>query len=94
MKSPVARVGIVFALLAAATLAVIMYQIVTQQQKVTCEVCITFQGRTDCREAAGPDRSQAIRTATSNACAMISAGMADSISCDNTAPDRVTCSGE
>jgi len=89
-----ARIAAVFGILAVATLALILYQVVAKQQKVTCEVCITFQGRTDCREAAGPDRQEAVRTGTGNACALISSGMADSISCSNTPPDSVRCSGE
>ena len=94
MKSPVARIGLVFGVLALATFALIVYQIVTKQQRVSCEVCVTFRGLTDCREAAGPDRKEAVRTATSNACALISNGMADSISCSNTRPDSVRCSDD
>ena len=94
MKSPVAKVGLVFGFFAIATLALIVFQIVTKQQAVSCEVCITFRGRQDCREAAGPNRKEAIQAATTNACALISAGMADSISCGNTRPDKLTCSDD
>jgi hypothetical protein len=94
VKSPMARIGLVFGVLAVATLGLIMYQIVAKQQAVSCEVCITFEGRRDCREAAGPDRNEAIRTATSNACALISSGMAGSISCGSTRPDSVQCSDD
>ena len=94
MKSPVAKVGWIFGVFAVATLALIVYQIVAKQQAVSCEVCVTFQGRRDCGAAAGPNREEAIRTATGNACALIAAGMADSISCDNTTPDSVLCVGD
>lgn len=94
MKSPVARISLVFGVLAAATLALIIYQIIAKQQRVSCEVCVTFRGLTDCREAAAPNRDEAVQTATRNACALISSGMADSISCSNTRPDRVQCSGD
>jgi hypothetical protein len=94
VKSPVAKVGLVFGFFAVATLALIIFQIVTKQQAVSCEVCITFMGRQDCREAAGPVRGAAVQAATSNACALISSGMADSISCGNTEPDSVRCSGD
>jgi hypothetical protein len=56
-----------------------------------CEVCVTFNGRTDCREAFAKTRDEAIETATTNACALISGGMTDSIRCSNTVPDSVTC---
>ena len=94
VKSPMVRIGLVFGVLAVATLALIIYQIVEKQQRVSCEVCVTFRGLRDCREAAAPDRDEAIRTATSNACALISSGMADSISCSNTQPDSVRCSDD
>lgn len=94
MKSPVARIGLIFGLFAVATLALIIYQIVEKQQRVSCEVCVTFRGLRDCREAAGPDRDEAIRTATNNACSLISSGMADSISCSNTQPDSTRCSDD
>jgi hypothetical protein len=57
----------------------------------SCEVCITFNGRTDCREAFAQTRDEAIETATTNACALISSGMTDSIQCSNSKPDSVTC---
>ena len=94
VKSPMVRIGLVFGVLAVATLALIIYQIVEKQQRVSCEVCVTFRGLRDCREAAAPDRDEAIRTATSNACALISSGMADSISCGNTQPDSARCSDD
>ena len=94
MKSPIAKVGWIFGIFAVATLALIVYQIIAKQQRVSCEVCITFQGRTDCREAAGPNRKEAVQTGTSNACALISSGMAGSIECGNTVPDSVRCSGD
>jgi hypothetical protein len=94
MKSPIARIGLVFGLFAAATLGLIAYQIVTKQQRVSCAVCITFLGRTDCGEAAGPDRREALDAAKTNACALISSGMAESISCSNTEPDSLQCSDD
>ena len=62
-----------------------------QQAEVTCEVCVTYHGATRCRTAIGAERSEAIRTATDNACSFLASGMADSISCSNTTPDVATC---
>ncbi len=56
---------------------------------VRMEVCIEFKGRTDCGTAAAPTEEEAIRTATDNACALISSGMTDSIACSRTPPKSV-----
>ena len=55
----------------------------------SCEVCMTFQGRTNCAKANGTTREEAQRTATDTACAPISGGMTDTIQCSNTPPDSV-----
>jgi hypothetical protein len=54
-----------------------------------CEVCISFQNRTACRTAAASTDSQALRTATENACSQIASGVTDSIACENTPPQSV-----
>ena len=54
------------------------------------EACMSFQGRTACRTVSAATRDQALRTATENACALISSGMTDSMACDSTPPVRVT----
>ncbi len=59
-------------------------------RQVTCEVCMTFNGRTQCAKASGTTREEAQRTATDTACAPISSGMTESIQCSNTTPDSVT----
>ena len=58
-------------------------------QGYSCEVCITFNGRTNCAKASGTSREEAQRTATDTACAPITAGMSETIACSNTAPDSV-----
>lgn len=57
--------------------------------RVRCEVCITYQGRQACRTASASTRDLALRTATENACALISSGITDSNQCHNTPPDSV-----
>lgn len=56
---------------------------------IRCQVCITFQGRQACRTASASTRELALRTATENACAVISSGVTDSGQCRNTPPDSV-----
>ena len=57
----------------------------------TCEVCMDFEGRTQCRSAKGATREEAIRTATDNACAFLAQGMTDSMRCTRIPPSRVKC---
>jgi hypothetical protein len=59
------------------------------QRQVRVEVCVQFQGRTNCRTAAGPTEEQAIRTATDNACATIASGMTESMTCGRMPPQSV-----
>lgn len=90
MPSTQAKIALLTVVVVAATVGLLILAALGQAE-VTCEACITFHGRTQCRTAAGPDREQATRTAVDNACAFLSSGMTDSISCGNTPPDSVTC---
>ena len=53
------------------------------------EVCIEWNGRTECKVAAGATEQEAIRTATENACALISGGMTDSMNCSHATPNSI-----
>jgi hypothetical protein len=59
--------------------------------QVSCEVCITFRGGTECRTAQGATAEEAQRTATDVACTFLSSGMTDSIACGNTPPVKLMC---
>jgi hypothetical protein len=59
------------------------------QQRMTCRVCVTFNGRQDCRTASAASRQEAQRTAVDNACGLLASGVTDSIRCENTKPDSV-----
>ena len=59
------------------------------QKQIRAEVCVEFQGRKNCRTAAGPTQEQAVRTATDNACATITNGMTESMTCGRTPPVSV-----
>lgn len=58
-------------------------------RQFTCEVCMEFQGRTNCATASGTTREEAVRTATDTACATISGGMTESIQCSRTTPTSI-----
>ncbi len=85
MKKPV----LAAILFGAAVLGVIVYSSMGLRQ-FTYEVCMDYQGRTNCATASGTTQEEAIRTATDTACATISAGMTESIQCSSTPPARVT----
>ncbi|MBT3341554.1 MAG: hypothetical protein HN712_27030 [Gemmatimonadetes bacterium] len=56
----------------------------------TCEVCVTYNGKTNCAVASGTTREEAVRSATTTACGPISSGVTQVIQCGNTSPDKVT----
>ena len=77
--------GIVFV---AIVIGFVVYSTLTTG-RVRCEVCVTFRGQQSCRTASASTRELALRTATENACAIISSGVTDSNQCHNTPPDSV-----
>jgi hypothetical protein len=78
---------------AAAILAFValMYFAMKGQTQHSCEVCIEFNGRTQCRSAKGPTTKEATQTAADNACAMLTSGMTEIMSCGRTEPKSVKC---
>ncbi len=79
-------VGVVFAL---AFLAVLIFSTMGLSQH-RVEVCVEFNGRESCRTASGATRDEAQRTATDNACALITSGMANSMACGRKPPVKIT----
>lgn len=77
--------GIVFV---AIVIGFVVYSTLTTG-RIRCEVCVTFRGQQSCRTASASTRDLALRTATENACAIISSGVTDSNQCHNTPPDSV-----
>jgi hypothetical protein len=57
----------------------------------TCEVCVEYNGRTECRTAKGPSVAEATRTAQDNACGLLASGMTESMKCGRTPPKSVKC---
>jgi hypothetical protein len=57
----------------------------------TCEVCVTFNGRTQCRMASGTDQATATQTAHDNACAFLVASKTDGFLCSQAHPTQVKC---
>ena len=80
-------------LIAAALLAILGYIVYSSMalDQFSCEVCMEFRGRTDCRKAVGASEAEALRTALDTACAQLSSGMTDTIACSRTPPKSVAC---
>ncbi len=69
-------------------LGVIVYSTLSLA-RYECEVCMTFNGRSACRVAAGATREETIRTASDNACAFLASGRTDSMACGRTPPTSI-----
>jgi hypothetical protein len=68
--------------------ALITYQMLGHRQN-RVEVCMTFDGRSNCSTAAGNSKEEALRTATDAACAIIAFGVTDSQACGRSKPVSV-----
>ena len=84
MSKPVI-VGIVFVV---GVLGVLLYSTMNLA-KFKVEVCVTFNGRSDCRIASADTEEHALRTATSNACGLLASGVTDSLACEHSVPTSV-----
>lgn len=60
-------------------------------QEYTCEVCVDFNNRQQCRSASGSDRETTVRTAQDNACAFLVQSKTDGFLCAQAQPRQITC---
>ena len=77
--------GIAFALVVLGYLVMSSFR----RQAYRCEICITYKGQRDCGTGAAQTEPEAIRTATTIACAQIAGGIIEANQCENTPPDSV-----
>ena len=84
------KAGIVGGIFGVALLGAILYFSMGLEQ-YTCEVCIDFQGRTQCRTASGPAQQNAVQTAQENACSYVVYSKTEGFLCGQLTPTRVTC---
>ncbi|HEX9764417.1 MAG TPA: hypothetical protein VGA39_03975 [Candidatus Acidoferrales bacterium] len=77
--------------IAAAFLLFLLLMVVSSLSlgQVKVEVCMEFNGRTECRVAAAPNEAEAVSTATSNACGLLASGRDQNIACSNAPPRSV-----
>jgi hypothetical protein len=58
---------------------------------VSCEVCVEFNGRMQCRRASATTEEDAIRSATDNACSLVTSGRDELMACSAAPPSSVSC---
>jgi hypothetical protein len=78
-------------LVCAAVFFAALYYVTLAESSVSCTVCLDFGGGQSCKTVAAPDREQAIAQAMSTACASLSAGVTQGMSCMRTRPRSTTC---
>jgi hypothetical protein len=57
--------------------------------KYRVEVCVAFKGRSDCRTASADTQEHALRSAQSNACALMVSGVTEVMQCEHANPTSV-----
>jgi hypothetical protein len=85
MKKPVLA-GVIFVLI---VLGVIIYSSMNLA-KHRVEVCINFNGRTNCKTASAATEEFAMQAAVTNACGEIAFGVTDTVNCEHTPPVKIT----
>lgn len=82
--------GIVAMVLAVAIVGAVAWNSLNLQSH-SCSICMSYNGRSQCRKVAAASVAEARSAATVNACAFISSGMRDSMECQRTPPQSSDC---
>jgi hypothetical protein len=83
--------GLIFLLVAGGFVALLISDPSAKAQ-VQCSLCIDFEGHHQCASGQGVDRTSALQSAQTVACAPLTAGPNQSFRCSAVAPSQVTCS--
>ena len=78
-------IGIVFVVV---VLAFLIYSSMHIAQ-YRVEVCVAFHGANQCRTASADTQDHALRSAQSNACALLVSGVTDTMQCERSTPVSV-----
>jgi len=70
-------------------LTVLMYYSIASNVRYRVEVCVAFNGQTSCRIARADTQDHAMRSAQSNACALIASGVTETMQCEHSTPTSV-----
>jgi hypothetical protein len=60
-------------------------------QGVRCEVCITYNGLSQCRTVEGEHEADVHQAAVGNVCAYLASGVTDGMACMRTPPTKSEC---
>lgn len=83
--SKTVAIGIAFVVAVVAFLAYSSMHIA----KYRVEVCVAFRGANQCRTASADTQDHALRSAQSNACALLVSGVTDTMQCERATPVSV-----
>ena len=83
------KLALVVVIAVGALLLGYMFYSSTSNVRYRVEVCVAFQGRTSCRTARADNQEHALRSAQSNACALIASGVSDTMQCEHGSPTSV-----
>jgi hypothetical protein len=72
-------------------IAGLFFYMSTARASTTCEVCVSYGGRSNCATAVGQSERDAREGAQTTACGPIAAGMDASIACGRVEPTSVRC---
>jgi len=85
MKRKLLVIGIVLAV------GALFFYMTTAHATQECQVCMEFNGRSNCAKAAGRTVDQATEGAHTTACGPLASGMNDQIACGRKPPVSVQC---
>ena len=80
-----------FTIAAVAAVALLFFVMTTARANQECNVCVEFNGRSNCASALGSSVSEATETAHRTACGPVAQGMNESIACQNRPPVSNRC---
>ena len=84
------RSTIVTIAVVAAFAALLLYSTLSAQRE-TCDVCVAYNGGTNCATASASTEAEAARSAQTTACGTLARGMAESINCGDVTPVKRSC---
>jgi len=84
------RAGLAGAILLIGVILFVVFQSLSLSE-ATCEVCMEYKGRRQCRTVAAATKDEAIQGAITNACAYISGGITEGMACGRMQPVSVSC---
>jgi Na+/alanine symporter len=87
------RPGIYIAVFVLIVIALISYSTMAGKQ-YRAEVCMAFQGRSACKTVTGKSQEAVLRGGITNACADIAAGVTETMTCEQSPPQKVTWLGK